>query len=664
MTDVRHPQRARGRRDGTRTLARARRWRSPPATTSTASPPIAEQLCLAGHGTRVSYSRKVFIPLTKLCRDVCHYCTFAHAPRKGEPAYLSPEEVLEIARAGKAAGCKEALFTLGDQPELRYAAAREALAELGADSTLDYLETSAALVLKETGPAAASQSRRHGRGLARAPAQGVGVAGHHAGDGVRPAVAARRPALRLARQGAGGAPRHAGGRRPRARALHHRHPDRHRRDAGRAHRGAARDPRHARAPRPHPGDHRPELPRQARHAHGRRRRALARGPGLDHRRGAPDPRAGHEHPGAAQPAAPRASRSSSAPASTTGAASRRSRPTTSTPRRPGRTSPTWSAPPSAPAAPWSSASPSIRSLSRPGSTRRLPAASERGAERHGKLDDQQRVCPVADSASSCPTAFMARGCVDRPGAAHAAAAAPGCGGAGPRGWRGRRAGWRRCRGRRSHTCRRRKLTPTPAIARILDRVGAGEALDRGRHRRAVRCARRGLHRRVPGGRRAARAPRRRHRHLHRQPQHQLHQHLHLRLQVLRLLQGPPQPRPPRQALRSRPRGDRCPHDRGLGARRHRGVPAGRHQAQLHRQHLSRHRRGGEDGGARHPRARLLAAGDPHRRRYAGAAAPRVPLAPARTRASPACPARRPRSSTTRCARSCAPTRSTPPSGSR
>jgi FO synthase len=111
----------------------------------------AEQLCLAGHGTHVSFSKKVFIPLTKLCRDVCHYCTFARAPREGEPHYLAPEAVLEIARAGQAAGCKEALFTLGDQPELRYAAAREALAALGAESTLHYLETSAALVLKETG---------------------------------------------------------------------------------------------------------------------------------------------------------------------------------------------------------------------------------------------------------------------------------------------------------------------------------------------------------------------------------------------------------------------------------------------------------------------------------------------------------------------------------
>ena len=91
--------------------------------------------------------------------------------------------------------------------------------------------------------AAAPQSRRDGRGLAQAPAQGVGVAGHHAGDGVRPAVGARGSAFRLARQGAGRAPCHLGGGGPRAGALHDRHSDRHRRDAGRAHRGAAGDPR-------------------------------------------------------------------------------------------------------------------------------------------------------------------------------------------------------------------------------------------------------------------------------------------------------------------------------------------------------------------------------------------------------------------------------------
>jgi FO synthase len=112
---------------------------------------VAEQLCLGRHGHRVSFSKKVFIPLTHLCRDVCHYCTFTHPPRTGEPAYLSPEAVLDIARAGLAAGCKEALFTLGDQPEQRYSAAREALEALGASSTLEYLEKSAALVLRETG---------------------------------------------------------------------------------------------------------------------------------------------------------------------------------------------------------------------------------------------------------------------------------------------------------------------------------------------------------------------------------------------------------------------------------------------------------------------------------------------------------------------------------
>jgi FO synthase len=112
---------------------------------------VAEAMCLAGHGRAVSFSKKVFIPLTRLCRDVCHYCTFARAPSKTEPHFLSPDAILDIARAGAAAGCKEALFTLGDQPEDRYTAARDALAALGAASTLDYLEKSAALVLRETG---------------------------------------------------------------------------------------------------------------------------------------------------------------------------------------------------------------------------------------------------------------------------------------------------------------------------------------------------------------------------------------------------------------------------------------------------------------------------------------------------------------------------------
>src|SRR5215470_13098909 len=111
----------------------------------------ARRLREQGHGRLVTYSPKVFVPLTKLCRDVCHYCTFARPPRRGERAYLGLEEVLEIARAGAAAGCTEALFTLGDKPELRYKVAREELAALGCETTLEYLARCAALVLEETG---------------------------------------------------------------------------------------------------------------------------------------------------------------------------------------------------------------------------------------------------------------------------------------------------------------------------------------------------------------------------------------------------------------------------------------------------------------------------------------------------------------------------------
>jgi FO synthase len=110
----------------------------------------AELLTLAGFGRRVSYSRKVFIPLTELCRDVCHYCTFAKIPRRVSEPYLSGDAVLAIARAGEASGCKEALFTLGDQPEKRYSTARRALAARGVATTLELLEHMAQLVLSET----------------------------------------------------------------------------------------------------------------------------------------------------------------------------------------------------------------------------------------------------------------------------------------------------------------------------------------------------------------------------------------------------------------------------------------------------------------------------------------------------------------------------------
>ncbi len=110
----------------------------------------AEALTLEGHGTVVTYSRKVFIPLTQLCRDVCHYCTFAKRPSQLAAPYLDLDEVLAIARAGEAAGCREALFTLGDQPEARYAVARDWLTQRGYSSTLDYVAAAAQVVLAQT----------------------------------------------------------------------------------------------------------------------------------------------------------------------------------------------------------------------------------------------------------------------------------------------------------------------------------------------------------------------------------------------------------------------------------------------------------------------------------------------------------------------------------
>src|SRR5689334_8941020 len=119
--------------------------------------PLAELMAEAAalrdstHGRLISYSRKVFIPLTKLCRDVCHYCTFAQVPRAGKPVYLSPDEVIAIARAGAAAGCTEALFTLGDKPDVRYQAERDGLKALGHETTISYLRAMCLLVLRETG---------------------------------------------------------------------------------------------------------------------------------------------------------------------------------------------------------------------------------------------------------------------------------------------------------------------------------------------------------------------------------------------------------------------------------------------------------------------------------------------------------------------------------
>ncbi|MGW4716958.1 bifunctional FO biosynthesis protein CofGH [Nocardia sp. NPDC004260] len=112
-------------------------------------------LASAGRPKTISYSRNVFIPLTRLCRDKCHYCTFVTVPGKlraeGKGMFLEPDEVLDIARRGAALGCKEALFTLGDRPEDRWPEAAQWLDERGYDSTLDYLRAVSIMVLEETG---------------------------------------------------------------------------------------------------------------------------------------------------------------------------------------------------------------------------------------------------------------------------------------------------------------------------------------------------------------------------------------------------------------------------------------------------------------------------------------------------------------------------------
>jgi FO synthase len=112
---------------------------------------VAAGLRDRAHGNLISYSRKVFIPLTHLCRDVCHYCTFARVPRRVVKPYMSVEEVLDIARQGAEMGCKEALLTLGEKPELRYKAAREALTELGFETTLEYVAHVSKAIFEETG---------------------------------------------------------------------------------------------------------------------------------------------------------------------------------------------------------------------------------------------------------------------------------------------------------------------------------------------------------------------------------------------------------------------------------------------------------------------------------------------------------------------------------
>ena len=111
----------------------------------------ADRVRLEGHGQRISYSPKAFLPVTQLCRDNCAYCTFAKPPRAGARAYMTVEEVLALARTAAQAGCHEALFTLGDKPERRYRVARDELRAMGFETTVEYLVHVAGRVMEETG---------------------------------------------------------------------------------------------------------------------------------------------------------------------------------------------------------------------------------------------------------------------------------------------------------------------------------------------------------------------------------------------------------------------------------------------------------------------------------------------------------------------------------
>lgn len=158
-------------------------------------------------GTRISYSRKLFLPITHLCRDVCRYCVFAQPPRPGQAVFMAQDDVLRIARQGVALGCREALFTLGDQPEKRWPQARAALDAMGFESTLDYVAHLAGRVLDETGllphlnPGVMSEAWLR-RLRAVAPSMGLML------EGIAPALAAaggphhgcpdKDPAVRLA----------------------------------------------------------------------------------------------------------------------------------------------------------------------------------------------------------------------------------------------------------------------------------------------------------------------------------------------------------------------------------------------------------------------------------------------------------------------------------
>ena len=541
---------------------------------------VAAALRDKAHGDLVSYSRKVFIPLTQLCRDVCHYCTFAHPPRAGEPAYLSAERGAgDRPRRRRAPAATRRCSRLGDKPELRYGAAREALAQLGHETTLSYLAEMAALVLRETGllphlNPGVMTARRH-----RPAARGVGLAGHHAGERVGAAAPPRRAAFRLAGQGPGAAARNHPRRRRGGGAVHLRHPDRHRRDPARADRGAA-------------GAARP-----ARRATATCRRSSSRISGPSRARAwrnAPEPDL-DEHLW-----------------------------TIAVARLIFGPEMNIQAPPNL--NPGALAADDRRRHQRLG--RRLAGharsrQSRGGRGRHSTGWREQTAAAgkvLVERLAIYPAYARDAGALARPGAARR----PCCARSMPRACARRRLGARRRRSsRRPSTPRSSRLRRAAAIAAAV--TASSHAIARAAHRRARRSSEAEIVRLFAargdefdavcrGRRRAAAAGQRRHGQLRRHPQHQLHQHLLFPLPVLRVLEGQAQRKPARPALRPRPR------RRSSGAVEEaweRGATEVCMQGGIHPEYTGAtylgDLPGDQGGGARHAHPRLLAARDLARR---------------------------------------------------
>ena len=558
----------------------------------------------AQRGRLVTYSPKVFIPLTKLCRDVCHYCTFAAAAPAGERAYLTIDEVLEIARAGERAGCREALFTLGRQAGAALPAppARSSPA-LGLRLDARVPRRRRARRARGDLAAAAPQPGRARRGRLRAAAPGRGLDGDDARDELRQRLsqrggphfgspdklpAARLETLRLA--GEARVPFTTGiligigeTRAERVEALEA---------------IAAAGPARA-------GGDRPELPRQARHADGARARAAARGAPLDDRGRPADPAARGRAPGAAEPdrrlrpAARRRHRR-------LGRRLAASRSTTSTPRRRG------------PSSSCLRAATESRGLE-------LVAAPDRLPRAHRRRRGSTRACCRASCAPPTRSASPARttGPPARPASVPFVV--------------------------------RRDPLPLELARRAR----------RGRDRAAVPGARRGAPARVRRGRPAAARGERRRRQLRRDPERPVHERLLLPLRLLRLLEGEAGREPARRAV------PRAARRRSCGARSRRGSAARPRSAsragsipRFDGDYYVSVVRAIKDAVPGPARPRLQRARGLAGRRDARRAAAPTTWRGCATRGSPRCRERPPRCSTTRCARSSAPTRSRPRSGSR